>query len=75
MQYENVKYPCEVKVGDIIQTKHGRTREIRAIDGRYIYFTDGSQYGVSHPEIEFLLVPKESKRKKKTEQKEEVNGE
>ena len=50
-----------IKKGDIVRTKDGREHSVKKADGRFIYFMDGSVYGLNHPDI----VSVESSKKKK----------
>ena len=50
-----------VKRGDTVRTKGGRERTVKKVDGRFIYFTDGSVYGLAHPDIEEVIKPKKKK--------------
>ena len=58
----------EFKKGDTVITKDGREHTVGKTDGRYVYFTDGSVYGLNHPDI---LEVKSKKKKKETEKPEE----
>lgn len=63
MKYDIIKYPCELHQGDKVKTSDGRIREVEYIDGRFIKFTDGSLFGISHPDIVGLAVEKKKKQK------------
>ena len=58
----------DFKKGDTVVTKDGRERTVKKVDGRYVYFTDGSTYGLDHPDI---LEVKSKKKKKETENPDE----
>lgn len=76
----------EVNVGDIVTTKPNRKRTVKAVDGKYIYFTDGTQYAYTHPDIikvehkepepELMMEdaerPEEEKPKKKKKREQET---
>lgn len=53
------------KKGDTVRTKDGRERTVSNADGRFVYFTDGSMYGLNHPDIMEVI---SKKKKKETEQ-------
>ncbi len=53
---EYVEYPCEIVVGDKILTKNDRLNTVAKIDGRTIYFEDGSQYNKNHPDLLFKVI-------------------
>lgn len=53
------------KKGDTVLTKDGRERTVSKADGRFVYFTDGSMYGLNHPDIMEVI---SKKKKKETEQ-------
>lgn len=52
-----------IKKGDIVRTKDERERTVRKVDGRFIYFTDGTVYGINHPDIVSAETPKKKKEK------------
>lgn len=62
-----IPYPCEIKIGDKIKTADGRTREISSLDGRFIYFSDGSRYGIKHPDICGVIQEKKKKQEEVSE--------
>jgi len=64
-----IPYPCEIKVGDIMLTKDQREREIFDINGRYIVFTDGSQFSFTHPDL--VGVVSKTTRKKSNQKKDQ----
>jgi ribosomal protein L14 len=64
------QYPCKVKKGDKLQTVTGAVKEIKRKDGRFIYFKDGSQYSLRHPDLVALV--QEVKEPKEEEPVEEV---
>ena len=53
------------KKGDTVRTKDGMERTISKADGRFVYFDDGSIYGLNHPDILEVI----SKKKKKETEK------
>ena len=53
-----------VKKGDIVITRDGRERTVKKADGRFIYFTDGSAFGLRHPDIMEVRSPKKKKESK-----------
>lgn len=59
------------KKGDIVRTKGGRDRTVKKTDGRYVYFTDGSVYGLTHPDI-IEVVPKKKAEKAEDKTEEEA---
>lgn len=63
-----INYPCDIQVGDIMQTKDMREREISNIDGRYIYFADGSTFSLNHPDLVGVVVKTKKKSAKKKEE-------
>ena len=58
MEKDMIAYPCALEVGDVVITKHNRKRTVERI-GKYIYFSDGSQYSFKHPDI-LGVIKKES---------------
>lgn len=68
MKYEIIAYPCDIKQGDKLKTADGRIREVEYIDGRFIEFTDGTTYGVSHPDLVGIAIEKKKKQKESTEE-------
>jgi len=66
----------KIKEGTVIMTADLRKREVSRVDGKYVYFKDGTQYRFTHPDlVEIVDVeeepkPKKSSRKKKTEETE-----
>lgn len=68
MAKEIINYPCDIKVGDIMLTKDLREREISQIDGRYIYFTDGSKFSFKHPDLVGVVIKTKKKSTKKKEE-------
>lgn len=65
-----IPYPCEVKIGDTMLTKDQREREVFDINGRYIVFTDGSQFSFSHPDLVGVIVKTKKKSTAKKEDEE-----
>ena len=41
----------KVKCGAVIRTADLRKRTVDHKDGKYVYFTDGSKYGLRHPDL------------------------
>jgi hypothetical protein len=68
MAKEVINYPCDINVGDIMLTKDLREREIERIDGRYIYFTDGSQFSFRHPDLVGVVIKTKKRSTKKKEE-------
>lgn len=68
MKYDIIPYPCELKSGDKVKTADDRIREVESVDGRFIHFTDGSAYGISHPDIVGLAIEKKRKKKEIVEE-------
>ena len=68
MKYEIIAYPCDIKQGDKMKTADGRIREVEYNDGRFIKFTDGTMYGVSHPDLVGIAIEKKKKQKESTEE-------
>lgn len=58
------------KKGDIVRTIDGRERTVKKVDGRFIYFTDGTVYGLTHPDIVEVTKPKKKDDKPTEEQAE-----
>lgn len=57
----SVPYPCEIEVGDMLLTKDNQVRTIKSFDGRMIYFEDGSQYCLRHPDLLCKVIEEENK--------------
>lgn len=53
-----------IKKGDIVRTADDRERMVRKVDGRFVYFTDGTVYGLNHPDIISVQSPKKKKETK-----------
>lgn len=70
MEYQEKEYPCKIKIGNKLRISDGSIRKIVALDGRFITFSDGSTFGLRHPDIVSLVIEKKSKAKEQTEQKE-----
>ena len=64
MKYEIEKYPCILAQGDKVKTADGRIREVEKIDGRFIKFSDGSVFGINHPDIVGKAIAKNKKENK-----------
>jgi hypothetical protein len=62
-----IPYPCEVKQGDKIRIADGSTRIVGEIDGRFILFTDGAKFSITHPDI-LGVVSEKKKNKEEQEQ-------
>lgn len=75
MDVEIKEYPCKVKVGNKIRIKGGDIKTVEAVDGRYIYFTDGSQFGLRHPDLEGVVVEHKKKKKQEPQEQEEKPSE
>ena len=74
MDYYTAKYPCALKKGCIVITKSdSRERKVDRADWKYIYFKDGSQYGLSHPDIvgAEVKIPRKPKAKKEEPKEQE----
>ena len=61
-------------VGDIVTTKPSRKRVVSRMDGKYLYFDDGTQYAFTHPDIIGVEHPEQKTEKspeieEKTEEK------
>ena len=41
----------KIEEGIVIKTADRRKRTVASIDGKYIHFKDGSQYGFRHPDL------------------------
>ena len=41
----------KIEEGTVIKTADRRKRTVASIDGKYIHFKDGSQYGFRHPDL------------------------
>ncbi len=67
MKYDIKPYPCELNVGDKVKTADGRIREVEFVDGRFIKFSDGARFSITHPDIIGIAF---EKKKKKTESEE-----
>lgn len=62
--------------GTVILTADKRKRTVKCIDGKYVYFKDGSCYRFAHPDLIEIVAPaepdttpkkKSSSKKKKSE--------
>lgn len=67
MKYDIIEYPCEIRQGDKVKTADGRVRDVESIDGRFIRFTDGSFFGIKHPDIVGIAIEKKRKKEKAEE--------
>lgn len=67
MKYEIIEMPCELVAGDKVKTADGRIREVESIGGRFITFTDGTQFSLSHPDILGKAIEKKKKQKQEEE--------
>lgn len=57
-----IPYPCDIKRGDKIRTADGNTREVEEVGGRFIVFTDGTIFGIKHPDIVGVVAEKKKKQ-------------
>ena len=58
-----------VKEGTVISTAEMRERTVKAVTGKYVLFTDGSQYGLRHPDLMEIVPAKEAEDEPKEEKK------
>ena len=41
----------KIEEGTVIRTADRRKRTVASVDGKYIHFKDGSQFGFRHPDL------------------------
>jgi len=52
----------KIEEGTVIKTADRRKRTVASIDGKYIHFKDGSQYGFRHPDLIEILEKKPAEK-------------
>lgn len=58
-----------IKEGVTIRTADLRKRVVDRRDGKYVYFKDGSKYGLRHPDLIEIVEEEETPKPKKTRKK------